>query len=84
LEHRILIQDKLDSLDTTARALAMEDFLGPKERSERRKAHHLSAREPNLKYFGEMAKQHHESKRRKAKAAHHMRKAHTFYHKLEE
>lgn len=70
---RTLIHEELDSLDTSVRALSTEDFLGPKERAERRKSQPF-AREQNLEYFDEMAKQHHEMKRRKATAAHLMRK----------
>lgn len=68
-EHRDLIQAEL----TGSRALSTEDFLGPEERAKRRKAQSLSAQEPSLEYFDEMARKRVETKRQKVEVAQLMR-----------
>lgn len=78
-EHRVLIQAELDGLDTTVRALSTEDFLGPKEREKRRQAQPLSAREPNLQYFDDLAREHTDMRRRNVALAQQMRAAHSTY-----
>ena len=78
--HRGLIQTERDDVSSGRRKLTANDFLGPKEREERRLASQTNAgsdsdsdetpkRKPNMKYFNARAKERMMRKRRNARKA---------------